>query len=297
MGKGGYGVVIHGKDEEPQVSSGFVGRMTDNVTCEVQAIVEALNLIVVRTQTDRCFNAAYVFTDCQSAIDIFTKQGKAHEKLEVFRVVWKSLRILKDRNIDLKLIWIPGHADILGNELADRAAKNGALIHADIVPERISAHVLFGWVKDKVLKRWGEMWSNCTSGVWTKDFLREVGRKLVFPKDRSSGMTYARALLNNAAVADNMFRMGLVDSPDCRCGLARETVEHVLMDCELEADARGRLLMEVGNVWMNNKKHGGLKFSLDTILNPFANPKINQSDSVKILECVFSFFRNLSKKL
>ena len=42
-------------------------------------------------------------------------------------------------------------------------------------------------------------------------------------------MTYARALLNNAAVADNMFRMGLADSPDCRCGEARGTVEHVLM--------------------------------------------------------------------
>ena len=110
-------------------------------------------------------------------------------------------------------------------------------------------------------------------------------------------MSYARALLNNAAVADNMFRMGLVDSPDCRCGLARETVEHVLMDCELEAEARSKLLMEVGNVWMNNKKHVGLKFSLNTILNPFANPKINQSDSVEIMNFVFSFFRNLSKKL
>ena len=48
---------------------------------------------------------------------------------------------------------------------------------------------------------------------------------------------------------------------------------------------------------MDNKKSGGLKFSLDTILNPLANPKINQSDAVKIMECVFSFFRNLSKKL
>ena len=68
-----------------------------------------------------------MFTDCQSAIDIFTKLGKAQEKLEVFRVIWNSLRILKDRKIDLKLIWIPGHhADILGNELADRAAKTGA---------------------------------------------------------------------------------------------------------------------------------------------------------------------------
>ena len=94
-----------------------------------------------------------------------------------------------------------------------------------------------------------------------------------------------------------MFRMGLADSPDCRCEEARETVEHVLMDCQLEAEARHRLLMEVGGIWMDNKKSGGLKFSLDTILNPLANPKINQSDAVKIMECVFSFFRNLSKKL
>ena len=119
----------------------------------------------------------------------------------------------------------------------------------------------------------------------------------MFPKDRSSGITYVRALLNNAAVADNMFRMRLADSPDCSCGEARETVEHVLLDCQLEAEARNRLLMEVGNIWMDNKKPGGLQFSLYTILNPFANPKINLSDSVKIMECVFSFFRNLSKKL
>ena len=143
VGKGGYGVIFHRKDEEPQVRSGFVGRMTDNVTCEVQGIVEALNLIVGRSETDRGVDAAYVFTDCQSAVDILIKQGKAYEKLDVFRGVWKNLRILKERNIDLKLIWIPGHADIDGNELADKAAKRGSQIHVDLVPETISAHFLF----------------------------------------------------------------------------------------------------------------------------------------------------------
>ena len=207
------------------------------------------------------------------------------------------MNTLRNLDIDLKLIWIPGHANIHGNELADKAAKTGSLIQVDFEPEIISAQVLFGWVKEKVLKRWGEMWSNSPSGAWARDILREVGKKLVFPRDRNSGVTYARALLNNAAVADNMFRMRLADSPDCSCGEARDTVEHVLLDCHLENEARNRLLVEVGDIWMNNKKPGGLPFSLDTILNPFANPKINQSDSVKIMECVFSFFRNLSKKL
>ena len=116
VGKGGYGVVFHRKDEEPQVASGYVGRMTDNVSCEVHGIVEALKLIVERSHTDTSISAAYVFTDCQSAIDILVNQNKAHEKLEIFRDVWKNLSILKNRNVPLKLIWIPGHADIFGNE-------------------------------------------------------------------------------------------------------------------------------------------------------------------------------------
>ena len=154
---------------------------------------------------------------------------------------------LRERDIEFKLIWIPGHADILGNDLADNAAKKGALTQVDLGIEMISAQVLFGWVKEKVLKRWGDMWSASATGVWTKDFLREVGKKLVFPRDRSSGMTYARALLNNAAVADNMFRMKLANSPDCSRGEARDTVKHVLMDCHLEDEARNSLLMKSGN--------------------------------------------------
>ena len=104
------------------------------------------------------------------------------------------MRTFKESNIVLRLIWIPGHAGIVGNELADKAAKNGFLIQVDFASEKISANVKFGWVKEKVLKSWGDMWSNAVRGVWTKDFLREVGKKLVFPKDRSSGLTYARAV-------------------------------------------------------------------------------------------------------
>ena len=94
-----------------------------------------------------------------------------------------------------------------------------------------------------------------------------------------------------------MSRMGLAESPNCSCGNARETVEHVLMECHLESVARKKLVLEIGDFWMNNKKSGGLQFNLETILNPFACPKLNQSESQQIMECVFSYFRSLSKKL
>ena len=298
IGRGGYGVVIHRKNEIPQVVSGSVGRMTDNVSCEVQAIIVALKLAVERCVSDRSIGYVHIFTDCQSAIDIFTKQKNSFQNLEEFRGVWECLRSLKERGVPLNLIWVPGHADITGNEKADRAAKNGCLIPTDSdQTEFISEQVLFGWVKEKSLKRWGEMWRRSESGNWTRFFLGEVGKKLLFPQDRDTGVTYVRALLNNAAVADNMFRMGLADSSDCSCGEGRETVEHLLMECSSEAGGRGKLLEEVGNIWMEKKVSGGLQFNLHTILNPFSNPKLNSADASFIMNYVFIFLRGLSKKL
>ena len=179
--------------------------------------------------------------------------------------------------------------------MAHSAAKSGCLTPRDSdATEFISEQVLFGWVRENGLKRWGEMWSRSESGSWTRIFIQEVGKKLFFPRDRDSGMSYVRSLLDNAAVADNMYRMGLVDSPDCSCGESRETVEHLLMECSLEAEARGKLLSEVGSIWMETKAPGGLQFDLHTILTPFCNPKLSILDSSRIMDCVFSFFRSLA---
>ena len=100
--------------------------------------------------------------------------------------------------------------------------------------ETISEQVLFGRIKEKAQKRWGEMWTRSPSGFSTRCLIRDVGKKLFFSRDKNSGMSYVRALLDNAAVADSMHRMGLADSPNYSCGEARETVEHILLKCQTE---------------------------------------------------------------
>ena len=165
VGNGGYGVVLHKKNEDPLIISGSVGRMTDNVNCELRGIIEALKLMVVKCSSDKSITKIFVFTDCRSAIDILAKQNNAHKRLRELKEVWYSLERLKALNIDLKLVWIPGHANILGNELADVAAKKGSLIQCDEETfEEVSEQVLFGWMKDRVSKRWGERWSSAGRG-------------------------------------------------------------------------------------------------------------------------------------
>ena len=109
-------------------------------------------------------------------------------------------------------------------------------------------------------------------------------------------MSYVRALLNNAAVADNMSRMGLADSRECVCGRSLETVEHVLMECSIESVGRNQMIAEIGELWMNKKKAGGLQVSLDLLLYPFGNPKLNHTDCLQVMGSVFNFLRNMSRK-
>ena len=42
--------------------------------------------------------------------------------------------------------------------------------------EEMSEQVLYRWVKDRVLKRWGVMWLSFESGAWKRQFLNDVGK-------------------------------------------------------------------------------------------------------------------------
>ena len=86
--------------------------MVDNVKCEVQGIIEALNLIVEACKLDRSVKNCFIFSDCRSAIDIICIQTKAYKNLNDFRRIWAYGRELKDMGVEVRIIWVPGHADI-----------------------------------------------------------------------------------------------------------------------------------------------------------------------------------------
>ena len=82
-------------------------------------------------------------------------------------------------------------------------------------------------VKDE----WQSSWNR--SACFTKFIVPSVDSKINFSGSRCIGMSMIRCALNHAGVSDILFRMNLADSPNCKsCGLCRETVSHVLLECE-----------------------------------------------------------------
>ena len=105
-----------------------------------------------------------------------------------------------------------------------------------------------------------------------------------------------RALINNTGLSDNMFRFNLVDNCNCSCDKDRETLEHVLLDCELEKEARDKYVEGVKELWMNKKCDGNLNINLKLVLAPFTISKLKAREAEELLKLSFEFIQNLSKK-
>ncbi len=205
---------------------------------------------------------------------------------------------LQEGGVKLELVWVPGHADISYNDRADEAAKRGTEVIMSVEGiEEVTCNAVIYWIKEKVKKEWKRMWERSETGEWTKDLGCKAAEKRKFPGQRDLDISYVRALINNTGLSDNMFKFRLVEDCNCSCGKDRETLEHVLLECELEAEARDNYKEKVKKFWMNKKCEGGLNIDVALILAPFSISKLNTKDADELLELSFEFIRHLSKKV
>ena len=87
---------------------------------------------------------------------------------------------LRSLGVGVKIAWIPGHANLQFNEIADQLAKTGSRLEVQNEEETVSDSVLRMMVKEIIFSSWSRMWSMAESGDWTRDIIGlEAGRKFV----------------------------------------------------------------------------------------------------------------------
>ncbi len=132
------------------------------------------------------FDSVAIHSDCQAAIESIINNTGIHTKL-ITNIIDSTI-ILNSKDISVELCWIPGHAGITANDLANIEAKKVAETAKNWSDNQDDSDIT---IKDAqrvlhndLLKTWQRQWDMQPEGRYTHALLPSVKLK---PLHRSHG--------------------------------------------------------------------------------------------------------------
>ena len=199
-------------------------RLPDNssiFTAEIAAIIKALEYVKASW-----FTKFVIFCDSKSVLETISSQESNNPLLNNLFKIIQSLK--EDGNI-IHFCWVPSHVGIRGNEMADKAAKEG-LNKRVPVRYKIPYTDLLPKVKSYVKDLWQERWD------------RQVDNKLnaiipnIQPYKTSSLSRKEEVIIHRIRIGHtrltHSYLMERKPLPMCHfCNTAILSVKHIMIEC------------------------------------------------------------------
>ena len=198
----------------------------------------------------------YILCDSSVAIDLAVQRRDRGIDYELFQSIRSLEKELLGINVQIHLMWIPAHIGIELHDKADCLARQEARnIHLEITPAPafITFENALNLSLDIAMKSWQQKWQREVTGQLTRQFIPQVGTKILFPDCRQIGISYCRMLLNDTMLNDDSYRTGTSDTPVCECASERETVEHFLIRCPRYNQFRSELISTIQEIGTSSK--------------------------------------------
>jgi ribonuclease HI len=265
--KEGTGPGVYGKSVKRRLSFSL-GRYATVFQAEIYGILACVNEIQSLVRPEK---HASICSDSQAVLK--SLQATRTTSLLV-QQCQKALNDISTRYV-VGLFWVPGHAGIRGNEVADELARGGS-VRGFLGPEpalgvsrRDVQHRLNRWLINQQWARWRDPGST-----------QRQARELISGHDldaKAKLMSFSRTqsrvviglLTGHNTLRRQLHLLGLADSPLFRrCGAEEETSAHILCECEALASLRHAYLrcfflepediksISLGAIWNFSKAMG-----------------------------------------
>ncbi|VDI43508.1 Hypothetical predicted protein [Mytilus galloprovincialis] len=218
---------------------------------------------------------ARISISSQTAIGILTLNWKIENNRSTSHEIISLIKcIQKHHGIRINFDWTPGHADVRGNEIADKLAKEAAKEANQIQKE---AHITVTKQDIKtaarilVNKKWQHRWDNSDTGRFYYNFHQTVSNKSTFDYPDHKTAKIIRNLRSGYYLKNYQNKINQNIDPKCECGQL-ETVEHYLLFCENYEEARQKLIHEI---YFNT---GSLHIDLELLLSIEKNDNVSVSN-------------------
>ncbi len=171
--------------------------------------------------------------------------------------IQQDVAVLSGKGVSTNVDSVAGHANLVQNELADKAAKSAVDSAANNAESHISLSTLKLLIRRNTLRKWQRAW-NRSHSILHELFpaIPKLGYKSLHHCSAESKLIRF-FLSGHSRLNNHMHRLGLADDPCCG-EPACQTVSHVLMDCPLLSTQRQHMvnaieIMYVGTMYQPGK--------------------------------------------
>ena len=171
-----------------------------------------------------------MLTDSLSTLETLEHWRNTKYQTAVNRMIGLA-ELLKDRDFNLTLQWIPSHVGVDGNEKADQLAKEAHLknttTHCPLSPEDVKRKV-----RAAQEKAWQLKYETTIQDLHIGTIKPKVGHwPWASHTIRAAETALARLRISHVELNDYLHRFGQAESPLCQTCRSPETVDHYLIHC------------------------------------------------------------------
>ena len=187
LGPCGAGIVVYefGMANPPTIQAFKVSDKSTPYHGEIEAIRQALIKCLSLTKKKKR-NHIHLLSDCQSAIITVTSSCPNDNCTQEITDILKISHELRNNGTKTSISWIGGHADIEANEIADTAAKEGAMLKEKPISDRMTYKCMKKILQRNSTRIWQMTWDNTKTGLHLKDIQDTVSLEATYslPKQR-----------------------------------------------------------------------------------------------------------------
>ena len=170
-----------------------------------------------------------IFSDSLSSLSAI-KAGSSQSRPNIINEIFELVDKL---DVIVKLVWIPSHLGIPGNETVDKAARFARENCAPTLNYPLALNEVYSKIQRYVLRKWQNVWQLSDTGKFYREIEPSVSLGIKYENTtRRKETVITRLRFGVCRTNEYLHKIKVLSTDRCHeCKTDVETVRHLLLDC------------------------------------------------------------------